>query len=97
MAEDIKPPLSVLSAGHYDYNEAILMYSKEIEAIPSNYIAYNNRGLCKIHLGTEPYDVSLIEDGMNDFNIAIELAKKEGVVFESPVHNLALAINILNF
>ena len=89
--------LKAFSAGHYDYKQAIALYDKEIEKSPSNYTAYNNRGLCKIHLGNQPYNVEIIKDGMKDFTTAIELAKKDGVVFESANHNLALAINMLNF
>ncbi|MCW3106044.1 MAG: hypothetical protein JWQ09_550 [Segetibacter sp.] len=97
MTEATKESLHAFSAGHYDYEQAIQLYDKEIEENTSNYAAYNNRGLCKIHLGSEPYNVTMIEDGMKDFSMAIELAEKEGVEFVTAQHNLALAINILNF
>jgi tetratricopeptide (TPR) repeat protein len=97
MTEATKEALHAFSSGHYDYEQAIQLYDKEIEENAFNYAAYNNRGLCKIHLGSQPYNANLIKDGMEDFNTAIELAKKEGVTFESAQHNLALAINMLNF
>jgi tetratricopeptide (TPR) repeat protein len=97
MTEATKETLHAFSSGHYDYEQAIELYNKEIEDTPSNYAAYNNRGLCKIHLGSHPYDANMIKHGMEDFNTAIELAKKKGVAFESAQHNLALAINMLRF
>lgn len=97
MTEATKTALHAFSSGQYDYAHAIELYDKEIEENPSNYSAYNNRGLCKIHLGSDPYNADVIKDGMEDFNMAIEVAQKEGVVFESPQHNLALAINMLRF
>jgi tetratricopeptide (TPR) repeat protein len=97
MPEVTKSSSPAFSSGHYEYEQAIQMYNKEIDESPSNYAAYNNRGLCKIHLGSHPYDANMIKEGMKDFNRAIELAEQEGVTFESPQHNLALAINLLNF
>jgi tetratricopeptide (TPR) repeat protein len=97
MTEATKDALHAFSAGHYDYEQAIQLYDKEIEENPLNYGAYNNRGLCKIHLGSHPYNAEFITQGMNDFNTAIELAKKDNTEFESAQHNLALAINMLNF
>ena len=97
MTEANKASFRALSAGHYDYEQAIHLYDKEIEENPSNYMAYNNRGLCKIHIGADPYNVDLVKDGMKDFTTASDLAREQGVVFEGPQHNLAIAINILNF
>jgi len=97
MTEATKEALHAFSLGQYNYEQAIQLYNKEIEENTSNYTAYNNRGLCKIHIGSHPYDANMIKQGMEDFNTAIELAKKKGVVFESAQHNLALAINMLNF
>jgi len=97
MTEATNTSMHAFAAGHYDYKQAIKMYDREIEQVPYNYPAYNNRGLCKIHLGSDPYDSSVIKNGIEDFNTAIELARKEGVNFESAQHNLALAIEMLKF
>lgn len=90
-------PSVAFTSGHYNYEEAIKLYDKEIEEKPSNFAAYNNRGLCKVHLGSHPYDADLIKDGMKDFNTAIDLAKEQGSSFESAQHNLAFAVNMLRF
>jgi tetratricopeptide (TPR) repeat protein len=89
--------VQAFTSGHYDYEHAIELYDKEIEENSANISAYNNRGLCKIHLGSNPYNSQLIKSGMEDFTTAIELAEKEGVSSEPAQHNLALAIGMLNF
>jgi tetratricopeptide (TPR) repeat protein len=97
MTESFKESLKAVSSGHYDYEQAIKLYDREIEENPSNISAYNNRGLCKVHVGSDPYNSNIIKDGIEDFTIAIQLAEKEGVSSENTQHNLAWAINMLKF
>lgn len=97
MTENFKESLKAVSTGHYDYNAAVKLYDKEIEENPSNISAYNNRGLCRIHLGSEPYNSNIIKDGIEDFTTAIQLAEKESLPSENIQHNLAWAISLLKF
>jgi hypothetical protein len=97
MTETFKASSTAFASGHYDYVQAIKMYDKEIEDNATNSAAYNNRGLCKIHIGADPYDSNMIKQGMDDFNMAIKLAEQEGVSTESAQHNLAMAITMLKF
>lgn len=85
--------VSAFTSGKYNYEEALKLYDREISENPKNYQAINNRGLCKIHLGDEQNNTSLIRSGMEDFTLAIDLAKEEGAPLEQLEHNLQMAIS----
>jgi|GEM_PF-3876662 len=57
----------------YDKQYAIELYNKEIENNPSNFAAWNNRGVSKIEVAVENSDYNLAVDGKNDILKAIAI------------------------
>jgi len=60
----------------YDKQYAIELYDNEIEKNPSNFAAWNNRGVNKIEVAIEKGDYNLALDGKKDILKAIEIAKE---------------------
>ncbi len=62
----------------YDYDLAIKLYTQEIEQNDRhNYIAWNNRGRCKVMKGLLEKDEDLIKKGITDFEIAVRIAHEQ--------------------
>lgn len=59
-----------------NHEEAIELYNLEIINNPSNYVAWNNRGISRVQLGIEQENRDLVLDGISDFRKAIEITDK---------------------
>lgn len=82
---------SLLNGKHY--KKASEFFSEELSHNPENYAALNNRGLAYCKLGIETHNQQLLEDAINDFERAIELADNN---FPTANENLTWAKKELN-
>lgn len=58
--------------------KAIQLYTKEVtELNPLNYVAWNNMGCCKIHVGKETKNIGLIKEGKSDIERSLTIASSE--------------------
>jgi hypothetical protein len=82
--------------GSIDHNYAVQLYTKEIEHNdPLNFVAWNNRGVSKIHLAIEKEDLNLIDGAILDFQKAINLANEyDGNGFDDAQKNIEWAKTI---
>jgi len=70
------------------YNEAIILFWKDLEQNPNSSIAHNNIGLAQTLLGVDQKDISLLESAIQYFQKAIAFAIVESTPGESyPIAN----------
>lgn len=60
-----------------DKEEAIRLYSEELDANPKNIAAWGNRGLCRLELSIERKDQNLLQASKEDFRKGLEICEEK--------------------